>query len=134
MIFKTAKIVAFRTWGLLLTIIGMMLMVLGTAGIVFWGQAGKIVAAIGLIIGLIAMMGSLGIYFWAGMLSTSVKTIECPECHKPTKMLGKTDRCMFCRTIMTTDINLADITDDELEELQKHQEAQGSPSSAVHHH
>ncbi|KHF33707.1 hypothetical protein CM49_04124 [Paenibacillus sp. P1XP2] len=54
MIFKTAKIVAFRTWGLLLTIIGMMLMVLGTAGIVFWGQAGKIVAAIGLVIGLIA--------------------------------------------------------------------------------
>ncbi|BFH65254.1 MULTISPECIES: YgzB family protein [Paenibacillus] len=128
MIFKTAKIVAFRTWGLLLTILGMGLMVLGTAGIVFWGQAGKIVAGIGLVVGLIAMMGSLGIYFWAGMLSTSVKQIECPECHKPTKMLGKTDRCMFCRTMLTTDLRQATITDDELEESQK-LETQATPSS-----
>ncbi|MEC0243978.1 YgzB family protein [Paenibacillus dokdonensis] len=134
MIFKTAKINAFRTWGLLLTMIGMGLMVLGTAGIVFWGQAGKIVAAIGLVIGLISMMGSLGIYFWAGMLSTSVKSIECPECHKPTKLLGKTDRCMFCRTILTTDIQQANITDDELEEAQKLQETQSSPQSVTHHH
>ncbi|MDR0270916.1 YgzB family protein [Paenibacillus sp.] len=134
MIFKTAKIVAFRTWGLMLTIIGMGLMVLGTAGIVFWGQAGKVVAAIGLVIGLIAMMGSLGIYFWAGMLSTSVKQIECPECHKPTKMLGKTDRCMFCRTMLTTDIQQANITDDELEELQKHQDGQSAPEAAAPHH
>ncbi len=134
MIFKTAKINAFRTWGLMLTMIGMGLMVLGTAGIVFWGQAGKIVAAIGLVIGLISMMGSLGIYFWAGMLSTSVKSIECPECHKPTKMLGKTDRCMFCRTILTTDIQQANITDDELEERQKLQDSQATPQSATHHH
>ncbi|WP_136608957.1 YgzB family protein [Paenibacillus dokdonensis] len=134
MIFKTAKINAFRTWGLLLTMIGMGLMVLGTAGIVFWGQAGKIVAAIGLVIGLISMMGSLGIYFWAGMLSTSVKSIECPECHKPTKLLGKTDRCMFCRTILTTDIQQANITDDELEEAQKLQETQPAPQSVTHHH
>jgi len=134
MIFKTAKINAFRTWGLLLTMIGMGLMVLGTAGIVFWGQAGKIVAAIGLVIGLISMMGSLGIYFWAGMLSTSVKSIECPECHKPTKLLGKTDRCMFCRTILTTDIQQANITDDELEEAQKLQETQPAPQSVTQHH
>ncbi|MEC0370830.1 YgzB family protein [Paenibacillus chibensis] len=134
MIFKTAKINAFRTWGLLLTMIGMGLMVLGTAGIVFWGQAGKIIAAIGLVIGLISMMGSLGIYFWAGMLSTSVKSIECPECHKPTKMLGKTDRCMFCHTILTTDIQQANITDDELEERQKLENAQGASQSAAHHH
>lgn len=35
MIFKSAKINAFRTWGLLLTMLGMGLMILGTAGIVF---------------------------------------------------------------------------------------------------
>ncbi|WP_106766947.1 YgzB family protein [Paenibacillus faecalis] len=115
MIFKTAKINAFRTWGLLLTMIGMGLMVLGTAGVVFWGQAGKVVAGIGLVLGLIAMMGSLAIYFWAGMLSTSAVQIQCPECTKQTKMLGKTDRCMFCRTILTQDPNIANITADELE-------------------
>ncbi|NMO98246.1 YgzB family protein [Paenibacillus lemnae] len=115
MIFKSAKINAFRTWGLLLTMIGMGLMVLGTAGIVFWGQAGKIFAGIGLVLGLITMLGSMGIYFWAGMLSTSAVQIQCPECGKLTKMLGKTDRCMFCRTILTQDPGIATITADELE-------------------
>lgn len=118
MIFKTAKINAFRTWGLLLTMIGMGLMVLGTAGIVFWGQSGKIVAGIGLVLGLITMMGSLGIYFWAGMLSTSAVQLQCPECLKLTKMLGKTDRCMFCRTMLTLDPNVANVTAEELEAQQ----------------
>ncbi|MBO2946242.1 YgzB family protein [Paenibacillus sp. F411] len=115
MIFKSAKINAFRTWGLLLTMIGMGLMVLGTAGIVFWGQAGKIFAGIGLVLGLITMVGSMAIYFWAGMLSTSAVQVQCPECGKLTKMLGKTDRCMFCHTILTQDPGIATITADELE-------------------
>ncbi|WP_018754055.1 YgzB family protein [Paenibacillus sanguinis] len=118
MFFKSSKISEFRLWGLLLTMCGMGLMVLGTAGIVFWGQAGKIVAAIGLVIGLIAMLGSLAIYFWAGMLSTSAVQLQCPECHKLTKMLGKTDRCMFCKTILTLDPAQATVTADELEQKQ----------------
>ncbi|MNP46007.1 hypothetical protein D3C76_1399750 [compost metagenome] len=93
-------------------------MVLGTAGIVFWGQSGKVVAAIGLAIGLIAMLASLAIYFWAGMLSTSAVQLECPECHKLTKMLGKTDRCMFCKTILTLDPAQATITAEQLEQQQ----------------
>lgn len=118
MFFKSSKISEFRLWGLLLTMCGMGLMILGTAGIVFWGQAGKIVAAIGLVIGLIAMLGSLAIYFWAGMLSTSAVQLECPECHKLTKMLGKTDRCMFCKTILTLDPAQATVTAHELEQEQ----------------
>lgn len=118
MFFKSSKINEFRLWGLLLTMLGMGLMVLGTAGIVFWGQSGKVVAAIGLAIGLIAMLASLAIYFWAGMLSTSAVQLECPECHKLTKMLGKTDRCMFCKTILTLDPAQATITAEQLEQQQ----------------
>ncbi|MDU4697433.1 MAG: DUF2614 family zinc ribbon-containing protein [Paenibacillus sp.] len=118
MFFKSSKINEFRLWGLLLTMLGMGLMVLGTAGIVFWGQSGKVVAAIGLVIGLIAMLASLGIYFWAGMLSTSAVQLECPECHKLTKMLGKTDRCMFCKTILTLDPAQATVTAEQLEQQQ----------------
>ncbi|MCM3704039.1 DUF2614 family zinc ribbon-containing protein [Paenibacillus macerans] len=116
MFFKSSKINEFRLWGLLLTMLGMGLMVLGTAGIVFWGQSGKIVAGIGLVIGLISMLGSLAVYFWAGMLSTSAVQLECPECHKLTKTLGKTDRCMFCKTILTFDPTKANITADQLEQ------------------
>ncbi|AGA58978.1 Protein of unknown function (DUF2614) [Thermobacillus composti KWC4] len=108
MFFKTAKINEFRTWGLLLTMIGMGLMVAGTAGIVFWGvQSGKIIAGIFLVLGMIALMLSMGVYFWAGMLSTSAVMLICPECGRQTKMLGQTDRCMFCRTILTQDPNKA---------------------------
>lgn len=121
MLLKSSKINEFRLWGLLLTMGGMGLMVLGTAGIVFWGQAGKVVAGIGLVIGLILMLGSLAIYFWAGMLSTSAVQLECPECHKLTKMLGKTDRCMFCKTILTLDPTQATITADELDKSRLHQ-------------
>jgi len=118
MFFKSSKINEFRLWGLLLTMSGMGLMVLGTAGIVFWGQSGKVIAGIGLVIGLIAMMASLAIYFWAGMLSTSAVQLECPECHKLTKMLGKTDRCMFCKTILTLDPSQATVTAEEIERQQ----------------
>jgi len=111
-LFKTSKINEFRLWGLLLTLAGMGLMILGLAGIVFdWGSVGKVIAAAFATIGMISMLGSVVVYFSAGMLSTSAVTIECPECGKMTKMLGKTDRCMFCKTILTFDPALAESKD-----------------------
>jgi hypothetical protein len=102
--FRSSKVNEFRLWGLLLTLGGMLLMIVGLAGIVFnWGAAGKIMAAIFMVIGAIAMLASMAVYFWAGMMSTSATVVECPECGKPTKMLGKTDRCMFCKTILSLD-------------------------------
>jgi hypothetical protein len=104
MLFKSSKVNEFRLWGLLLTMGGLLLMIVGLAGIVFnWGTVGRIMAAIFLVIGLISVMGSMAVYFWAGMLSTSAVVIECPECGKPTKLIGKTDRCMFCKTILSLD-------------------------------
>ncbi|REE85407.1 zinc ribbon protein [Paenibacillus taihuensis] len=118
---KSSKINEFRLWGLVFTLFGMGLMILGTAGIVFWGQAGKVFAAIFMVIGMIAMLASVGVYFWAGMLSTSARIITCPECGRHTKMLGKTDRCMYCKTKMTLDPKQA--TDlDETEELNETEE------------
>ncbi|RKN71824.1 DUF2614 family zinc ribbon-containing protein [Paenibacillus ginsengarvi] len=104
MIFKSSKVNEFRLWGLLLTMGGMALMIVGLAGIVFnWGTIGKIIAGIFMVIGMIAMLGSMAVYFWAGMMSTSAVPLQCPECGKVTKMIGKTDRCMFCKTILTVD-------------------------------
>ncbi|UVI31340.1 YgzB family protein [Paenibacillus spongiae] len=103
MFFRSSKINEFRLWGLLFTLAGMGLMILGTSGIVFWGQAGKIFAGIFMVIGMIAMLISVGVYFWAGMMSTSATMLTCPECSRQTKMLGKTDRCMYCKTILTLD-------------------------------
>jgi len=107
--FKSAKINEFRTWGLLLTMTGLGLMIIGAGAIVVFGQdVGKIIAYLFLLIGTIAMVASLFVYFWAGMMSTNTITVECPECGKRTKMIGKTDRCMFCHTILTFDPKYAD--------------------------
>lgn len=106
-LFKSSKVNEFRLWGLLLTMGGMLLMIIGLAGIVFdWGKFGQIIAIIFGVVGGISMFLSMAVYFWAGMMSTSATVIECPECGKQTKLLGKTDRCMFCKTILTLDPNL----------------------------
>ncbi|MEI7028301.1 YgzB family protein [Paenibacillus sp. y28] len=107
MFFKSSKINEFRLWGLFLTMAGMGLMILGLAGIVFNWAGGQIIAAISMVLGMIMLLGSMAIYFWAGMLSTSAVMLECPECGRQTKMLGKTDRCMYCKTILTLDPKLA---------------------------
>ncbi len=101
--FKSSKVNEFRLWGLVLIMAGMGIMILGTAGIVYWGPKAQWVAGVFLILGMVAMLGSVAIYFWAGILSTSATVLECPECGRQTKMLGKTDRCMYCKTILTTD-------------------------------
>lgn len=106
MIMKTSKVNEFRLWGLLLTLGGMLLMILGLAGIVFnWGFVGRILAALFMVIGGLLMLGSMAVYFMAGMLSTSATVIQCPECGKATKLLGRTDRCMFCKTLLSLDPN-----------------------------
>ncbi|MEK3884064.1 YgzB family protein [Paenibacillus sp. PL2-23] len=101
--FKSAKINEFRLWGLVFTLVGMGIMILGTAGILLWGQVGKIFAGIFMVFGMISLLISVAVYFWAGMMSTSATMLQCPECGRQTKMLGKTDRCMFCRTMLTLD-------------------------------
>lgn len=105
--FKSAKINEFRLWGMIFTLVGMGVMILGTGGILLFGNVGKIIAAFFLVIGMIALLVSVAIYFWAGMMSTSATMLDCPECHRPTKMLGRTDRCMYCKTILTLDPNEA---------------------------
>ncbi|CAG7646028.1 DUF2614 family zinc ribbon-containing protein [Paenibacillus allorhizosphaerae] len=101
---RSSKVNEFRLWGLLLTMGGMLLMILGLAGIVFdWGTTGRWVAVISMLVGAIAMLVSMGVYFAAGMMSTSATVVTCPECGKLTKILGKTDRCMYCKTILSLD-------------------------------
>lgn len=104
---KASKITTLRTLGLLLMLAGLGIMVLGTGGILLFGEAGKVVAGVFLVLGLIGCLASTAVYFYAGVLSTSAPVIDCPECGKRTKMLGTTDRCMYCHTILTWDPELA---------------------------
>ncbi len=105
---RSSKVNEFRLWGLLLTMGGMLLMIIGLAGIVFqWGITGKIIAVSAMFLGAISLILSMVIYFWAGMLSTTAVVVKCPDCGKATKLLGKTDRCMFCSALLTVDLEEA---------------------------
>ncbi|WP_276357777.1 DUF2614 family zinc ribbon-containing protein [Cohnella caldifontis] len=107
---KTSKISTMRTWGLLLVLIGLGLCVFGTSGIILFGEVGKIIAGVFMVLGMISCFVSMGVYFWVGMLSTNAPVLECPECGKRTKMLGETDRCMYCHTILTWNPDIATTT------------------------
>jgi len=100
---KTSKLNEFRLWGLFLMLTGMAIMILGTSGILMWGIQGRAFAGICMTLGMIVLLGSVAIYFWAGILSINAVMLTCPECEQQTKILGKTDRCMFCYTLLTLD-------------------------------
>lgn len=103
---RSSKVNEFRLWGLMITMAGMLFMIIGLAGIVFeWGIAGRILAIVFMFIGMISLLLSMGVYFWAGMLSTSAVVVKCPDCGKATKILGKQDRCMFCSSLLTVDMD-----------------------------
>jgi hypothetical protein len=60
-----------------------------------------------MILGLIMVLSSTGIYFWIGFLSTKAVYVTCPSCNKQTKMLGKLDECMHCKQQLTLDRTIA---------------------------
>lgn len=58
------------------------------------------------IIGVLFVLFSCVVYFWIGMLSTKAVPIICPNCERPTKMLGRVDACMHCKQPLTMDKSL----------------------------
>ncbi|APC47272.1 YgzB family protein [Virgibacillus halodenitrificans] len=58
------------------------------------------------ILGVIMVVLSCVVYLWIGTLSLKAVPIVCPNCEKPTKMLGRVDACMHCKQPLTLDKNL----------------------------
>ncbi|PKR76974.1 hypothetical protein CEY16_14310 [Halalkalibacillus sediminis] len=95
------KINKIRTVALSLVFVGMIIMYIG---LIFKNIEWLMVTL--MILGIIAIGLSTAIYFWIGLLSTKAVPIVCPECEKPTKMLGRVDACMHCKQPLTLDRNL----------------------------
>lgn len=66
MLMKSSKINEFRLWGLLLTLIGMSLMILGTSGLLLFGEKGRFLIYIFMALGMITMLGSMARLFLGG--------------------------------------------------------------------
>ena len=97
----SSKINKIRTFALSLIFIGFFVMYLG----IFFKNS-PIAMTIFMLLGLLSVLASTGIYFWIGMLSTKTVQVICPSCNKHTKILGKVDICMYCNEPLTLDPNL----------------------------
>ncbi|WP_251555349.1 YgzB family protein [Neobacillus muris] len=98
---NSSKINKIRTFALSLIFVGFIVMY---AGVYF--RTSPIIMTIFMLLGLIFIIASTIVYFWIGMLSTKALQVICPNCGKPTKMLGRVDMCMHCREPLTLDPNL----------------------------
>ncbi|MGG0671097.1 YgzB family protein [Sporosarcina koreensis] len=95
------KINRIRSFALSLIFIGVVIMYLG----IFF-RKNEIIMLIFMVLGLIAILGSVVVYAWIGTLSTRAVQIVCPNCGKTTKMLGRVDMCGHCREPLTLDPSL----------------------------
>ncbi len=95
------KINRIRTFALSLVFIGFIIMYVG---LVF--KDIQWLMLIFMILGTLSVVLSTVVYFWIGLLSTRAVQIICPNCEKPTKMLGRVDACMHCREPLTLDKSL----------------------------
>ncbi len=95
------KINRIRTFALSLVFIGFIIMYVG---LVF--KDIQWLMLVFMILGTLSVVFSTVVYFWIGLLSTRAVQIICPNCEKPTKMLGRVDACMHCREPLTLDKSL----------------------------
>lgn len=97
----SSKINKIRTFALILVFAGILLMY---AGILTKNIEWLMV--IFFILGLLMVVFSCVVYVWIGTLSLKAVPVVCPNCDKPTKMLGRVDACMHCKQPLTMDKNL----------------------------
>lgn len=97
----SSKINKIRTFALSLIFIGFAVMYIG----IFF-RTNIWIISIFMVLGLLCIVASTGVYFWIGMLSTKTVQVVCPTCNKPTKILGRVDMCMHCNEPLTLDRNL----------------------------
>lgn len=97
----SSKINKIRSFALALIFIGFVIMY---GAIFFRDKPILVVLFMGL--GIICIVGSVIVYAWIGLLSTRAIQVECPECGKWTKVLGRVDICMYCNAPLTLDPSL----------------------------
>ncbi|SDY35020.1 Zinc-ribbon containing domain-containing protein [Evansella caseinilytica] len=95
------KINKIRTFALVLIFGGIIVMYFG-----LFFKTSALFMTLFMILGFLCIIASTIIYFWIGMLSSKTVQVECPNCGKLTKMLGRVDACMYCSEPLTLDKSL----------------------------
>ncbi|KGX87676.1 hypothetical protein N781_11585 [Pontibacillus halophilus JSM 076056 = DSM 19796] len=111
------KINKVRTFALSLVFVGFGVMYIG----LFFRETAWLMGLF-MILGMLSVGLSTVVYFWIGMLSTKTVQVICPNCEKPTKLLGRVDACMHCKEPLTLDKNLEGKEFDERYNSKKYRE------------
>lgn len=111
-----SKINKIRTYALGLVFLSFLVMYIG---ILFKNK--PIIMGIFMFLGLIIFFASTIIFFRIGILSARATQVICPNCKKPTKILGKVDICMHCNEPLTLDPKLEGKEFDEKYNRKKNQ-------------
>mgnify|MGYP001954983843 CR=1 FL=1 len=98
---KTSKVNKFRNFALILVFLGVFIMYVA---LLFKNH--PILMTILMILGFLSVFLSSFVYLWVGMLSVKTVQVICPNCGRPTKILGRVDLCMFCNEPLTLDPEL----------------------------
>ncbi|MDI3328678.1 MAG: DUF2614 family zinc ribbon-containing protein [Alicyclobacillaceae bacterium] len=85
------KLNRLRNTALVLMFVSFAVMYVG----VFWPRT---VLPFTLAAGFLILSLAVGIYFRLGAVSVRLPQVECPNCHRMTKIIGREDGCMFCGT------------------------------------
>ncbi|MFD1067306.1 YgzB family protein [Oceanobacillus locisalsi] len=97
----SSKINKIRTFALILVFAGILIMYVGLmVRNISWLMLSLF------ILGILMIVLSCVIYIWIGTLSLRAVPVVCPNCEKPTKMLGRVDACMHCKEPLTLDKSL----------------------------
>lgn len=104
----SSKINKARSFALILILVGVLVMY---AGLLLKKIPWLMFALF--LLGVVFVLLSTVVYFWIGLLSTRTISVVCPNCEKPTKMLGRVDACMYCKQPLTLDENLEGVEFDE---------------------
>jgi len=97
----SSKINKIRSFALILIFAGIALMYGGILS-----RSYPWLMAIFMILGVLMVLFSCVVYIWIGTLSIKAVPVVCPNCEKPTKMLGRVDACMHCKQPLTMDKDL----------------------------
>ena len=98
---RSSKVNKFRNFALILVFAGIAIMYVA---LLF--RTHPIIMTFFMCIGFLAVLLSSGVYLWVGLLSTKIIPVICPNCSKPTKVLGRVDLCMHCNEPLTVDPSL----------------------------
>ncbi|CDQ42106.1 MULTISPECIES: YgzB family protein [Virgibacillus] len=97
----SSKINKIRSFALILVFAGILLMYVG----ILTKRIEWLMVTF-FILGVLMVVLSCAVYLWIGTLSLKAVPIVCPNCEKPTKMLGRVDACMHCKEPLTLDKDL----------------------------